>query len=219
MSTVQLFRRERRSFARFDEINREHRDANVESIFYYAVFYPGDRAGHRRAGRGADHLVRRRLVMQGHADARLAGRVPAVLAALLPADQRHVGEVQRPAGGDGLVGADLQAARYAGRSIRIGRRSRGPFGSTSGRKPERQPGAPSPRERATSSSTTSGSPTTDDDYVLKDVSFEVQPGERVGIVGATGAGKTTIINLLLRFYDVTARPDHDRRRRHPRDAI
>ena len=42
-----------------------------------------------------------------------------------------------------------------------------------------------------------------DDYVLKDVSFEVRPGERVGIVGATGAGKSTIINLLLRFYDVT----------------
>ena len=40
MSTVQLFRRERRSYARFDEINRTHRDANVDSIFYYAVFYP-----------------------------------------------------------------------------------------------------------------------------------------------------------------------------------
>jgi ATP-binding cassette subfamily B protein len=39
--------------------------------------------------------------------------------------------------------------------------------------------------------------------VLKDVSFEVRPGQRVGIVGATGAGKTTLINLLLRFYDVS----------------
>ncbi len=40
MSTVQLFRRERRSYERFEEINRAHRDANIESIFYYAVFYP-----------------------------------------------------------------------------------------------------------------------------------------------------------------------------------
>jgi ATP-binding cassette subfamily B multidrug efflux pump len=40
MATVQLFRREDRSFRRFDEINRRHRDANVASIFFYAVFYP-----------------------------------------------------------------------------------------------------------------------------------------------------------------------------------
>jgi ATP-binding cassette, subfamily B, multidrug efflux pump len=41
-----------------------------------------------------------------------------------------------------------------------------------------------------------------DEPVLKHVSFEVQPGQRVGIVGATGSGKTTIVSLLLRFYDV-----------------
>src|SRR4051812_7962041 len=40
-------------------------------------------------------------------------------------------------------------------------------------------------------------------FVLRDISFEVKPGERVGVVGATGAGKSTLINLLLRFYDVT----------------
>src|SRR5262249_46832779 len=38
--TVQLFRRERLNFARFDDIDRRHRDANIDSIFYYAVFYP-----------------------------------------------------------------------------------------------------------------------------------------------------------------------------------
>ena len=40
MPTVQLFRREGQSYARFDDINRTHRDANVASIFFYAVFYP-----------------------------------------------------------------------------------------------------------------------------------------------------------------------------------
>ena len=41
----------------------------------------------------------------------------------------------------------------------------------------------------------------DDEYVLRDVSFRVRPGEKVAIVGATGAGKTTIANLLTRFYE------------------
>jgi ATP-binding cassette subfamily B multidrug efflux pump len=42
----------------------------------------------------------------------------------------------------------------------------------------------------------------DEDYVLKDISFNVPAGESLAIVGATGAGKTSLINLLLRFYDI-----------------
>lgn len=41
-----------------------------------------------------------------------------------------------------------------------------------------------------------------DDYVLKNVSFKINPGERIAIVGATGAGKTSIINIFTRFYDI-----------------
>jgi len=42
----------------------------------------------------------------------------------------------------------------------------------------------------------------DEDWVLKDISFKVKPGERVAFVGATGAGKTSIINTLCRFYEI-----------------
>jgi ATP-binding cassette subfamily B multidrug efflux pump len=54
------------------------------------------------------------------------------------------------------------------------------------------PGHPSDRSSTTSSP----------DWVLRDVSFAIEPGETVAFVGHTGAGKTTIISLLMRFYDV-----------------
>ena len=52
--------------------------------------------------------------------------------------------------------------------------------------------------------------------VLRDLSFRVEPGQKIAIVGATGSGKTTVIKLLNRFYDVTAGPHPGRRRRCPR---
>ena len=43
---------------------------------------------------------------------------------------------------------------------------------------------------------------TNDDTVLKDISFRVEPGQTVGIIGATGSGKSSLVNLICRFYDV-----------------
>ena len=84
---------------------------------------------------------------------------------------------------------------------------RPPSGSSACSTPSRRscrPGTPSRRRRraGASSSTTSGLPTTTSSASCGTSRSSIEPGQRVGIVGATGSGKTTIINLLLRFYDV-----------------
>ena len=61
---MQLFGREALNFERFDAIDRQHRDANLESIFYYSLFYPPIEAVSTLAV-GADHLVGRRRGARG----------------------------------------------------------------------------------------------------------------------------------------------------------
>ena len=189
MSTVQLFRREERSFERFDSINRKHRDANVASIFYYAVFYPAIEV----IGALASALI----IWYGGGWTLEETMTLGSLVAFLQYAQRFF----RPISDMSEKFNVLQAAMASSERIfslldtrvKIG----GPEGQGAG-----EPGQGHIRfehvwfaynaDRADAN-----------DYVLRDVSFDVQPGERVGIVGATGAGKSTLINLLLRFYDVT----------------
>ncbi len=113
MATVQLFRREERNAARFDEINAAHRDANIDSIFYYAVFYPAIEL----VGALAASIiiwVGGLNVLDGTLTLGVLVAFLQVLGPLLSADQRHVREVQRVAVGHGVVGADLHLARHAG---------------------------------------------------------------------------------------------------------
>jgi len=197
MPTVQLFRREARAFERFEAINQEHRVANVESIFFYAVFYPAiEIVGALAAG----------LTIWYGGRSVLAGTLTlGSLVAFLLYSQRFF----RPISDMSEKFNILQAAMAS--SERIFKlldepvtiespTARNEAGDLSRRSPQGEGGhivfdhvwfAYNPTE--------AGEP----DYVLRDVSFEVKPGERVGIVGATGAGKSTLINLLLRFYDVT----------------
>jgi len=188
MSTVQLFRREQLNFERFDEIDRKHRDANIDSIFYYAVFYPAIEA--------ISALASALIIWYGGASV-LSGTLSlGALAAFLQYSQRFF----RPISDMSEKFNILQSAMAS--SERIFKLLDEPVRIQS-------PDQPRPFERrghivfdrvwfAYNEPGGGAEP----EWVLKDVSFEVRPGERVGIVGATGSGKTTLINLLLRFYDV-----------------
>ena len=201
--TVQLFSREGLSFERFDEIDRRHRDANIESIFYYAVFYPAIEAVSALASAliiwyGGESVLRNTLTL-------------GALVAFLQYSQRFY----RPISDMSEKFNILQSAMAS--SERIFNVLDEPVVITNPERPQPRPapaaghivfdrvwfaydGKPATTADAEARrTTTQGS---DAQWVLKDVSFEVRPGERVGIVGATGSGKTTLINLLLRFYDV-----------------
>ncbi len=185
MATVQLFRREAKSFAHFDEINARHRDANVESIFYYAVFYPAVEIVGALASALIIWFGGGRVV----ADALTLGS----LVAFLQYSQRFF----RPISDLSEKFNVLQSAMAA--SERIFTLLDTPVEIASPPAPRRRPADGGRRiELDRVWFAYNGA-----DYVLRDVSFTVEPGERVGIVGATGAGKSTLSSLLLRFYDVT----------------
>ena len=185
MPVVQLFGRERRAFEEFREINHAHRDANVRGIFYYAVYFPGVEL----------------LTALG-------------LALILAAGG------SRAVGGTLSVGALVAFLQYAQRFYQ-------PLADLSEKynifqqamaSSERifqlldTPAAVVSVPDAHAPATVRGAIEFDrvefeyvaGEPVLRDVSFRVEPGEMVAVVGATGAGKSTLANLLLRFYDVTS---------------
>ncbi len=182
MSTVQLFRREARNFDTFDGVNRQHRDANLDSIFYYATFYP--------AVEFLGALAMALIIWFGGGWSLQGTLTLGSLVAFLQYSQRFF----RPISDLSEKFNILQAAMASSERI---------FGlldtpvDLASPVPGRRPTGPG---RITFEHVWFAY--RDEDYVLRDVSFAVDPGERVGIVGATGAGKTTLINLLLRFYDV-----------------
>jgi ATP-binding cassette subfamily B protein len=185
MATVQLFRREALSYARFEDINRTHRDSNIAGIVYYAVFYPTIEI----IGALAASLI----IWYGGAWVLQDSLTLGVLVAFLLYAQRFF----RPISDMSEKFNVLQAAMAS--SERIFTLLDTPVLLKNPRNPVSRSGQAPGRiefDRVWFAYN-------EKDFVLRDVSFEVAPGERIGIVGATGAGKTTIINLLMRFYDVT----------------
>jgi ATP-binding cassette, subfamily B, multidrug efflux pump len=200
MTTVQLFRREALNFERFDDIDRQHRDANIDSIFYYAVFYPAIEA--------IAALASALIIWYGGGSVISNTLTLGALVAFLQYVQRFF----RPISDMSEKFNVLQSAMAS--SERIFKLLDEPVAVRQPLEPARRASgaaghirfehvwftydAKHPKDNDNPKDTNGGEP----NWVLRDVSFEVRPGQRVGIVGATGSGKTTLINLLLRFYDV-----------------
>lgn len=199
MATVQLFRREAENFARFDAIDRGHRDANIQSIFYYAVFYPAIEV--------TSALALALIVWYGGGQVLAGGLTLGSLVAFIQYSQRFF----RPISDISEKFNLLQAAMASSERIFTLLDTPAtivspPEAGSSGARPRVGLATPTRPEHAEAGHLRfdhvwfaySG-----EDFVLRDVSFEVKPGQRVGVVGATGAGKSTLINLFMRFYDVS----------------
>lgn len=183
MGVVQIMNRERRNFDTFSRINGEHRDANLRSVTYYSIFFPIVEL--------IGALATALLIWYGGRQVMWGGLTLGALVAFIQYTQRFF----RPIADISEKYNILQSAMAS--SERIFDLLDTPVDqpeSETPRRPERVRGEI--RFDHVSFSYKEG------EVVLRDVSLHVAPGEKVAIVGATGAGKTTIISLLTRFYDV-----------------
>jgi ATP-binding cassette subfamily B protein len=185
---VQLFNREARSFTKFHEINDDHRRAHIDTIFYYAVFFPlVDLIG--AIGIALVIWYGGRLVMQN-----TPGQTVLSLGALVAFIQ-YSQQLFQPIRDISDKYNVLQAAMVA--SHRIFRTLDLPVAITTPARPRKAGRAAGYIEFENVWFAYK-----EGEWVLKDVSFTVEPGQSVALVGHTGSGKTTITNLLMRFYDV-----------------
>lgn len=182
---VQYFGKEKRTIAEFETINRDHTDQNNKSVFYYAVFFP---------------IVE------------LIGAVSAGLIIWYGG-----GQVVQGAVSIGVIISFIQFTEMFFRPIRdlsekynilqTAMASSERIFSLLDEKPEIQDSNVNEKAVIKNGSIEFKNvffAYNNDDFVLKNVSFKINDGEKVAFVGATGAGKSTIINLLSRFYEINS---------------
>ncbi|MEX1062795.1 MAG: ABC transporter ATP-binding protein [Balneolaceae bacterium] len=184
ISIVQLFNREKKSQSKFESINTGHRQAHIRTIFYFAIFWPVVEV--------LASLAMALVVWYGGARALMDQLTFGVLLAFI----QYVRQFFNPIRGLSEKYNTLQAALASSERI---------FDVLDTENMVKDPAEPvsvdGVRGAIEFENVWFRYNRTEED-VLKDVSFRVEPGENVAIVGATGAGKTTIINLLLRYYDI-----------------
>jgi ATP-binding cassette subfamily B protein len=206
MSLVQLFNRQERAYSDFEDINRTHMVAFKDSIMAYALYYPGIELLSSIAialviwagGRGVMHNA----VSLG------------VLVAFMQYAQRFFRPIQDLSEKYNILQAAMAASERVFKLIDTKpeivspAQPRGGMPGYSGRVEFRnvwftyQRLTPEQTVAIASAGTAALQAMKDVEWILRGVSFSIDSGETAAIVGHTGAGKTTIISLMMRFYDV-----------------
>jgi len=183
MTVIQLFNREARSFEEFEKVNRVHMEAYKDSILAYGLFFP--------AVEFLGVLAVAIILCLGGGMA-LQGVVTVGTAiAFIQYSQRFFRPIQDLSDKYNILQAAMASAE------RIFKLLDTPVTIAD---PDRPVPLESPQGRVEFRAV--GFAYRDEHRVVENVSFTVEPGETVAIVGHTGAGKTTLTSLLLRFYDV-----------------
>jgi len=183
---VQLFNREQKALDQFSEINTAHKQANLDTIFYYAVFYP------------LVNLISAigiaAIVWYGGGQVIQNIITVGTLVAFLQYTQRLWQPIQDISDKYNVFQAAVVASERVFKLLDTPDKIESPA----------KPYQPASREQVLGRIEFRNVwfAYKDEDWVLKDVSFTVEPGESIALVGHTGSGKTTISNLLMRFYDI-----------------
>lgn len=182
MNVVQIFNNEQREFRKFEKINQEHTRANIRSVLYYSIYFP---VAEVLAAIGVGLLVW--YAAQGQIEGTISkGALIAFIMynALFFRPIRQIADrfntLQL-----GLVSTERLLKLLDNKDLVA---TTGTF-------------APPQIEGEVEFKNVKFA-YNEPEWVLKDISFHVKPGQTVAFVGATGAGKTSIINLLSRFYDI-----------------
>ena len=189
MSVVQIFGNENREYRKFEAINQEHTKANIKSVLYYSIYFPvAEVLGAIGVG----------LLVWYAAQGQIEGSISkGALIAFIMYNALFFRPIRQIADRFNTLQLGLVSTERLLKLL-----DSQDLVSTSGTRPVPQLQGEVEFDHVWFSYQPDASELPAPEWVLKDISFHVQPGQTVAFVGATGAGKTSIINLLSRFYDI-----------------
>jgi ATP-binding cassette, subfamily B, multidrug efflux pump len=183
IAVLQLFNREAKSRVEFERINRDHMEAFKDAITAYGWFYP--------VIEFCAMLALALLLAYGGFRIRSGALTLGVLIAFFQYGQRFFRPIQDLSEKYNILQAAMAAAERVFKVIDTEPNIQSPARPT-----------PFPSVPAAVEFDGVWFAYKDEDWVLSDVSFRIEPGETIAVVGHTGAGKTTLTSLLLRFYEI-----------------